>query len=76
MNLYQQVITLTAATHKVFLPVDKKKIKEFQTQLLEWFERTHPEIVNEIENEKSLSDELVKKIIDAALEYRKEVLSL
>lgn len=52
MSLHAKVITLCAATHKEFLDLDKSKIKDFQNGLLEYFDRVHPEIGQEIEAKK------------------------
>lgn len=71
MSLHRQVITLCTATGRVFLPVTKKDIKIFQMKMLDWFEKNHTEIVNEIETQKNLSDDLKERIIDAAVTYRK-----
>ncbi len=52
MSLHAKVITLCAATHKEFLDLDKSKIKDFQNGLLEYLDRVHPEIGQEIEAKK------------------------
>ena len=70
MSLHAKVITLCAATHKEFLDLDKSKIKDFQNGLLEYFDRVHPEIGQEIDAKKTLTDELVQKILDVTAEYK------
>ena len=70
MSLHAKVITLCAATHKEFLDLDKSKIKDFQNGLLEYFDRVHPEIGQEIEATKTLTDELIQKILDVTAEYK------
>lgn len=70
MSLHAKVITLCAATHKEFLDLDKSKIKDFQNGLLEYFDRVHPEIGQEIEAKKTLTDELIQKILDVTAEYK------
>ena len=70
MSLHAKVITLCAATHKEFLDLDKSKIKDFQNGLLEYFDRVHPEIGQEIEANKALTDELTQKILDVTAEYK------
>ena len=70
MSLHAKVITLCAATHKEFLDLDKSKIKDFQNGLLEYFDRVHPEIGQEIEAQKTLTDELIQKILDVTAEYK------
>ena len=70
LSLHQQVITLCVATHKLMVDVEKKEIKKYQKDLLEYFDNVYPEIGKEIETTKQLSDELVEKIIKAAEEFR------
>lgn len=70
LSMHEQVITLCAATHKVMLDVEVKKIKEFQNQMLAYFERVHPEIGQEIEEKQVLTDELEERIAAAALEFK------
>jgi len=70
MSLHAKVITLCAATHKEFLDIDKRAVKDFQNGLLEYFDRVHPEIGQEIEANKALTDELTQKILDVTAEYK------
>ena len=46
-----------------------KEVKKYQKDILSYLDLKHPEIGKEIEKKKDLSDELVKKIIEAAKEY-------
>ena len=70
LSLHQQVITLCVATHKLMVDVEKKEIKKYQKDLLEYFDNVYPEIGKEIETTKQLSDELVEKIVKTAEEFR------
>lgn len=70
MSLHEQVITLCVATHKVLVDVEISKIKDFQKDMLNFFEIEHAEIVNEIEERKVLSDELIDKIVELAKEFK------
>ena len=70
MSLHAQVITLCVATHKVLVDVEISKIKDFQKDMLNFFEIEHAEIVNEIEEKKVLSDELIDKIVELAKEFK------
>lgn len=70
MSLHAKVITLCAATHKEFLDLEKREIKDFQNGLLEYFDRVHPEVGEEIETGKVLTDELIQKILDVTAEYK------
>ena len=70
LSLHQQVITLVAATKKVMMLVENDKIKEFQTEMLDYFETHHPEMIREIENQKALTEDLTERIVDAATQFR------
>ena len=71
LSLHEKVITLCAATHKVLLGVEKTKIKQFQYDMLQMFEAEHPEIGQEIEEKKVLTEELTDKIVETAKEFKK-----
>ena len=71
LSLHEKVITLCAATHKVMLGVETREIKEFQTEMLRYFDEKHPEIGQEIEEKKVLSEELIEKIVKTAEEFKK-----
>ena len=70
LSLSEHVLTLVLATNKVMLDVEVKQIKQFQKEILEFFQTEHAEIVKEIEETKQLSDELKEKILKAAEEYK------
>ena len=70
LSNHEQVITLWTATHKVFSDVDIRNVKAFQADMLAYFEKNHPEIGQEIEEKKVLSDELGEKILKAAEEFK------
>ena len=70
LKLHEQVITLWTATHKKLVHVDKKNVKEYQKNLLEYFDNVYPEIGKEIEETKVLSDELGEKILQVADEFK------
>ena len=70
LKLHEQVITLWAATHKAFVHVETKKIKQYQKELLEYFDNVYPEVGREINESKQLSDEQGEKILQIAEEFR------
>ena len=70
LSLHEQVITLVVATKKVMMLVENEQIKDFQIQMLDYFEAHHPEIIREIENQKVLSEDLTQRIVDAATQFR------
>lgn len=70
LSLHEQVITLCVATNRLMLDVETKKVKQFQGEMLSFFDREHPEIGKEIEDKKVLDEELTRKIINAAKEFK------
>lgn len=71
MSLYEEVITLCVASNRLLLDVPVKKIKVFVRDLLEHFENRYPEIIEEIETTKVLTDETAEKIKQIAIEFKK-----
>lgn len=70
MSLARQVITLVAANHEVFMSVPVKEVKQFQSDMLNFFQREHEEIVKEINEKKVLTDELSELIVNVANEFK------
>ena len=64
-----QVITLCLATSKFFVKTEPAKIKEYQGEVLNFFDTSYPEIIKELEEKKVLTDELKEKIMDAAEKF-------
>lgn len=73
MSLAEQVITLVAATNRIFLDVDVKKTKEVQLEMLDFFKAEHEDIVDEINEKKVLDDALTERIVEAAKEYKSRI---
>ena len=71
MSSAQQVITLVCAIGKKFAALAPSEIKPYQARLLDYFENTHFDIINEIEQTRDLSPELKEKILKAADEFGK-----
>lgn len=66
LSMAHQVITLCLATSKFFVKTEPAKIKEYQGEVLNFFDTSYPEIIKELEEKKVLTDELKEKIMDAA----------
>ena len=73
MSLAEQVITLVAATNRIFLDVDVKKTKEVQLGMLDFFKAEQKDIVDEINEKKVLDDALTERIVEAAKEYKSRI---
>lgn len=71
MSLADQVITLVGAIGKKFVNVPVDKIKEYQGSMLEYFKDNCADIVDEIQNGKTLTDELRDKILKAIDDFGK-----
>ncbi len=69
-SLSEQVITLCAATHKVFIDVPVKEIKSFSKDLLEYINEKHPNIATSIDNNGMLDDDTIAQISNAAIEFK------
>ncbi len=65
MSLHEQVLTLIAANAHVFSRTPAKEVKAMQGRLLAWFETFRPEIVQNIEEKKQMTEELRRQISDA-----------
>ena len=66
MSLAEQVVTLVAATSRLFIPIPKELIKVTQLGLLDYFHSNYPEIMKRIDNDKDLTDELKESIVAGA----------
>lgn len=73
LSMAEQVITLVAATNKLFLNVDIKKVKQTQMDMLVYFKDAEPDVIKEIEEGKVLTDDLKEHILEAGKEFMKRV---
>lgn len=71
LPLHEQVILLCAANHKLLLHVSVKEMKAYRTELINFIRAKYPNIIQEIDQEKVLSDELIKQITHAVKEFKK-----
>ena len=75
MSQHAQVITLCAATGKLFLDVPVAQLKEFQGKLLAWMDEKYPQIGAEIDQTGKLNEALIEKILAAVRECKQQVVS-
>ena len=73
LSLHEQVITLVTATHRFFVDVETKYTKQYQMDMLAYFDTAHPEIKEAIEQDKVLTEELIAQIVAAAEEFKGEI---
>jgi proton translocating ATP synthase, F1 alpha subunit len=71
LALHEQVILLVIANNKLFNDVPLKDMKTFKSELMDFFETKHAQIVEEIDTKKALTDELIQQIVNAAKEFKK-----
>lgn len=70
LSLAEGVISLLAANHKLFMDVEPKKIKTFQMDMLQYFAKKYPDVVDQINKEKVLTEELMNRILEIVKEYK------
>lgn len=70
LSLADQVITLCAANHKLFIDIEVDKVKEFQKEMLSFFAVEHTDIGRVIQEKQELTDELTEQIVKAAKEFK------
>lgn len=71
LPLHEQVILLCAANHKLLIDVPIKEIKIFRNDLIDFIRAKYPDIIEEIDAKKVLTDQLIEKIINAVKEFKK-----
>ena len=69
-SMPEQVVLLLTATNKLMADIPVHEIKQFGTELLEYFKINHPEILKEIEETGELPDSLLAKIIELASGFK------
>ena len=71
LALHEQVILLVIANNRLFNDVPIKEMKNFKTEILDFFSLKYSNIVDEISTKKVLTDELIVQIVNAAKEFKK-----
>ncbi len=71
LSLHEQVILLCAANNRLFNNVPIKQVKTFRSELMDYFETKYPEIIEDIDTNKVLTDELIEKIVKVVKEFKK-----
>lgn len=72
LSLHEQIITLSLANAGEFDELEKKDVKDYQMNLLHYFDLHHHEICTAIDEQKILTDELVSQIRTVAAEYKNQ----
>jgi proton translocating ATP synthase, F1 alpha subunit len=71
LPLHEQVILLVIANHRLFNDVPMKQMKQFRSDLMDFFRARFVNIIEEIDTKKVLTDELIDQIVKAAKEFKK-----
>lgn len=73
VSVEKQVIIIYAAVNGYLDDVPVEKVRSFETQLFEYIESRHADIISSITNEKKLSDELEKRVIAAINSFKESI---
>lgn len=75
LTLHEEVILLCASNYDLLVGVPVKEIKNFRYELVNYFKANHADLIIDIEEKKMLTDELIQRIVLAAKDYKKQVVS-
>ena len=70
MSLAKQVILLCAASNKLLIDIPVKEIEQFKSDIMDYIEAAHPDIIREINQTKMLSEALKERILSAVKEFK------
>ena len=70
LSMAEQVITLVTANAKIMDDIEVSSVKKFQMGLIEYMEKNHTEIVQELQTSKQLTPELAEDIASAARKFK------
>jgi F-type H+-transporting ATPase subunit alpha len=70
-SMAQQVIILCVTQNKLLMDIPLEEVSQFVKDLWSHFEAEHSDVIDEINNKKELSDELVEKIKNITVEFKK-----
>ena len=70
MSLHREVITLCGANSRLYMDVPVKELKAFQADMLEYIENAAPDLVKKIDEERTVSDEMIEEINNYIKEFK------
>ena len=73
LSMAEQVVTLCAATHKVFMDVPTDQVKETQMKLISFFNEHKPDVMSSITIGQELTPDIEKKITDEAFLFVRSI---
>ncbi len=72
LSMADQVITLVVAESRRMIDLPVKEVKEYQSEMLDYFHTSYPNIVSELTTSGRLEDSTAKEILKAADAFRSE----
>jgi F-type H+-transporting ATPase subunit alpha len=72
MPVEQQVVIIYAATHQYLLDIETSRVLDFERGLFEYIDTKEPDIFANIRDEKVISEETEKLLIQAIEAFKKE----
>ena len=66
----EQVITLVAASARIFADVKTTEVKPMQMAMLDYFAEKRSDLINRLRDGKVLTDEIKESIIETAKEFK------
>lgn len=69
LSMPEQVVTLLAATSKLFMKVPTEQVKETQNRLLQYMNESQSMLMREIADQKVLTDDLKERILQAVSQF-------
>ena len=72
LSMADQVITLVVAESRKMIDLPVREVKEYQSEMLDYFHTSYPNIVSEITTSGRLEDSTAKEILKAADAFRSE----
>ena len=70
MDLWQQVISLTAANEGLLVDIPTKKVPKFQKDLHDHLIQSHQDLIQAITTEKDLTDQILQEIIKVITDFK------
>ncbi len=71
LQVDKQVIIIFVVTNGFMDDIEIDKVKDFEFEFLQYVESTHPNILKSINEEKKISEETEKQIVDSVEEFKK-----
>ena len=73
LSMAEQVVTLCAATHKVFMDIPTDQVKETQMKMISFFNEHKPDVMSSITIGQELTPDIEKKITDEAFLFVRSI---